>query len=115
MTIPIEAVDANNAAQTVTPTGGVMINPAAGESSSSATGRVSVAGTGTGPITIKLADSVTGYTFNPSGKSVDVPIVAVPSDVQVYIEAPETVNEGSSVVSYSAYCATSFGFNNIKC
>ena len=97
VTIPIEAVDANNAAQTVTPTGGVMINPAAGESSSSATGRVSVAGTGTGPITIKLADSVTGYTFNPSGKSEDVPIVAVPSDVQVYIEAPETINEGSDV------------------
>ena len=97
VTIPVVAVDANNSAQTVTPTGGVVVNPAVGETSSSATGRVSVAGTGTGPITIKLADSVTDYIFVPSGKSVDVPIVDPPSDVQVYVEAPETVNEGSSV------------------
>ena len=91
------AVDANNSAQTVTPTGGVVVNPAIGETSSSATGRVSVAGTGvTGPITIKLADSVTDYIFVPSGKSVDVPIVDPPSDVQVYVEAPKKVNEGSN-------------------
>ena len=96
VTIPIVAVDANNATQTVTPSGGVVIYPAAGNMSSSATGRVSVLGTGTGPITIKLADSVTGYIFVPSGKSVDVPVVTAPSDVQVYVEAPETVNEGSN-------------------
>ena len=37
VTILIEAVDSNGVAQTVTPTGGVVINPAAGETSSSAT------------------------------------------------------------------------------
>ena len=66
VTIPIEAVDMNSMSQTVTPTGGVVVNPAPGEASSSATGRVTVANSGVmGPITIKVADSITNYNFNP--------------------------------------------------
>ena len=101
--IPIEAVDTNNNAQTVTrtvtPTGSsaashiLFINPAAGESSSSATGRVTVANSGvTGPITIKVADSVTNYNFNP--KSVDVPVEVAPAAIDVFLGAPSFVAEG---------------------
>ena len=51
VTIPIEAVDANDIAQTVSPMGGVVVNPATGGAmTSTATGRVSVADSGvTGP------------------------------------------------------------------
>ena len=96
VTIPIEAVDANDVAQTVSPTGGVVVNPATGGAmTSTATGRVSVADSGvTGPITIKVADSVRNYTFDPVSKSVDVPVEAAPTPIEVYLQATTPINEG---------------------
>ena len=103
--IPIEAVDANGTSQTVnrivTPSGStaashiLFVNPAtAGEMTSTATGRVSVASGAIGPITIKVADSVRNYTFDPVSKSVDVPVEAAPTPIEVYLRATTPINEG---------------------
>ena len=99
ITIPIVAVDSNDVEQTVTPTGGVVVNPAAGESFKFCNRSGICRGilVPRDRLQLNLLILSLGYIFVPSGKSVEVPIVTAPSDVQVYVEAPETVNEGSSV------------------
>ena len=79
-------------------TGDYTLHPATLEigRSGTATGRVRVGTTGTfgarTPVEVKISDNAS-YTFNP--QMVSVPIVAAPTDVSVYVEAPGNVNEGS--------------------
>ena len=96
--IMVEAVDAgsSDAALTGSPIT-VSIAPAAGEASSSTRGQLAVASTGvTGPITLKFPDALTGYTFVPTGKSLNVPLGTQTNTPTLTIADGSAVAEGSN-------------------
>ena len=74
--IMVEAIDTGNSNTALNGTPiSVTINPDENATSSSATGQITVASSGvTGPITLKFPDDLTGYTFDPPGKSLSVPL-----------------------------------------
>ena len=69
-------------------------------SSGKASGIIQVGNSGvTSPVTLTMHPSIKNYSFDPTGRSISIPLVSAPATAEISISEPTgTVNEGSEAV-----------------